>query len=199
MPRTSRKANFNFNNYTSTKRSKYSSGAASSSAATSGAALSVTKFGQTTYTSIRRQKEGENASFVPLKAALENNGQKKDNLAEEVSQETLTSISKVDNSPKPKVYKFFKSRSAPSDQSPNGKQESANSNTTKQISPTPKTETPKRFDLVIFVFMFLTCLFFYFKIVVSQTLHENQGKTRTKCKKVRLVKSCYCGLGEFEQ
>lgn len=152
MPRTSRKANFNFNNYTATSKRPSGSAAATSG----GASLSVTKFGQTTYTSIRRQKDGENGSFVPLKTALDNKVQKEEKSDEEVVQQTTTTTSKVDNSPKPKVYKFFKSRSAPSDQSPNGKQasSSSSSSSTKQVSPTPKADTSKRYDLINLIVRF---------------------------------------------
>ncbi|KAI2804224.1 hypothetical protein BLOT_003203 [Blomia tropicalis] len=72
----------------------------SPSATASAAAVSVTKFGQATFTSVRRN-DYENGSskhnYVPLKKSI-------------AEEETITK-NQSETKPAPKVYKFFKSRS----------------------------------------------------------------------------------------
>lgn len=68
---------------------------------TTAAAVTVNKFGQTTFTSVRRQ-DNENGKFFPLK---------KSKLDEfDVCQLKNEQPPKIDA--KPKVYKFFKSRAS---------------------------------------------------------------------------------------
>lgn len=76
-----------------------SSNKLSSPSTTSAAAVSVTKFGQATFTSVRRKDyENGNNSFVPLKKSL--------------IEDDTPIVKEVEIKPtsKPKVYKFFKSR-----------------------------------------------------------------------------------------
>lgn len=68
--------------------------------ATTAAAVSVMKFGQATFTSVRRQDcENGNGNFVPLK---------KTKLDDDLKNEKPQVVPAA----KPKVYKFFKSRAS---------------------------------------------------------------------------------------
>ncbi|UXI14420.1 protein wings apart-like [Sarcoptes scabiei] len=89
----------------------------SSGSATTAAAVSLTRFGQATFTSVRRKDANENGNYVPLKISSHID---KDNF-ELQSFSKLSSISDnngagsnnnaaVQIDSKPKVYKFFKSR-----------------------------------------------------------------------------------------
>lgn len=67
---------------------------------TSAAAVNITRFGQATFTSVRRQDcENGNGNYVPLKKAKLDSGE---------VEKALATVAPV--VAKPKVYKFFKSR-----------------------------------------------------------------------------------------
>lgn len=97
--------------------SKSSSALSSSSSfSSSAAAVSVSKFGQATFTSVRR-KDYENGStnFVPLK-----------NTVSEDSNAGKKEVEVKPQTPKPKVYKFFKSRAPVGDKTPGNKSSHTN-------------------------------------------------------------------------
>ena len=98
------------------------------SSSTTAAAVSVTKFGQATFTSVRhrQQDHNENGNFVPLKKTkYEHHDPVDDLIMMKMDRKSATSIRDGTNTnvgdgsnenkvaeTKPKVYKFFKSRSS---------------------------------------------------------------------------------------
>lgn len=91
----------------------------------SAAAVSVTKFGQATFTSVRRQDcENGNGSYVLLKKATKT----------EPDDAGLKKEEPPAAAPKPKVYKFFKSRSsAQQNESNNAENKPSTSSTPKAL------------------------------------------------------------------
>lgn len=101
-------------------------GASAASSTTSAAAVTVTKFGQATFTSIRRNDyENGTTKFVPLQSTVQ------EGATPDVKKEQIDV--KPPQPPKPKVFKFFKSRAPEGASSSPGNKSSINNATTKAV------------------------------------------------------------------
>lgn len=96
------------------------------SSTTSAAAVAVNKFGQATFTSIRRNDyENGSSKFVPLQNTVSGD------VNQDVKQQQLDV--KAPPPPKPKVFKFFKSRAPGNKDSPSENKSSINNTATKAL------------------------------------------------------------------